>query len=216
MKKIISLALSLSMLACMASTAFAATDHVVGTRGVHQDGTAADSIGDGVWPFSTNGLDTTYELAISVVTGENMHKYAVDITYADMSMSIAGGNMVWDVNKLEYVPNGEGVALGNNEFDVTVTNYSDLPVYVEAVVTDNFDGQEERADDGVTIATSLTEKTKIESAIGTTNGKPCEFNVTVSAENEEKWQEAVNFYMTKLQNAGSVEVGSVQVTISKE
>lgn len=143
MKKVISLALTLAMLCCMATTAFAANNkHIVGEHG--KSGTVAD----GASTANFNNPDV--EVAITVTTGDVESRYAVDIDYDTMSLNIDGADLVWDVNKLDYVAADGSTTTDEPEekewFSATVTNYSDNAVFVTATVTDSYD------DDGIDVA----------------------------------------------------------------
>ena len=133
MKKIISLALSLSMLACMATNAFATTTttSIVGaattnnpvTNQVHEN----DSLANGVSSFTPAG--NSYDVPISVSANETNHRYAVDVEYDDTPLNIAGSTMTWDVNTMTYktTTNGEGGSASLTK-TITIKNRSDLGV----------------------------------------------------------------------------------------
>ena len=214
MKKIISLALTLSMLACMATSAFAATttDHVVGTRGDHATGTVQESIGDGVYPFATTpGADTEYEIQIAVSAGTIQHKYAVDITYTPVNMSITGGTLTWDVNKLEYVSDGATGLADLIGQEIVITNYSDLSVYVDPQITDN-DANDFIAvsyNAGTQIGDAKTEVGK--ATVGQKTEKKIVYDIKVEAGHQ--WEEVAEYYAGKFNSTGTTEAVAATLTV---
>lgn len=129
MKKLISLALTLAILASLAiSVSAAETDHAVGKRG------ETNTVEDGVANFTSS---KQYVMDIKVNTGDVQSRYAVDVEYDVMSLTISGSNMIWNVNTLEYdVATDDATTPTDTWFGVTVKNYSDKPVVVEAAITD--------------------------------------------------------------------------------
>ena len=217
MKKLISYALTLSMLACMATTAFATTDHVVGSHGDSGD---AKDVDDGVTTGEFVSSDPSYDLNITVSAGSVQHRYAVDITYSNMEMSMNGGNLVWNVNTLEYESDDDETTAGfaNQSFPITITNYSDLPVYLNAAVTDKYasvtngDQVDASNDDNITIETTLGANTEVGDATdGTAVTETFQVNVTST-----DWDAVANFYMPMFRDSNeAITVGTVKLTVSK-
>ena len=214
MKKLLSLAMTLAMLCCMATTAFAVTDHVVGTYGAHAD--TEDSLNDGVYPFSLNGTDTEYEVQIEVSAGRIQHKYAVDVTYTPVNMSITGGQLTWDVNKLEYVSDGNATGLENMENQtITITNYSDLPIYVNAEIEDapndfidvTFDAASEIKDDEVEVP---------KATVGQAQEKDVIYDIKVAA--DKTWNDVAEYYAAKFnaENTTSATAATLTITVAKD
>lgn len=213
MKKLISLALTLAILASLAIGVSAETAHLVGERS-GTTGQFAD--GDTYAEFAAT--NPTYDVNISVTAGAVQNRYAVDILYDSMTLAITGSNMVWDVNSLEYVidpSKGTDAGITDTTFNVTITNYSDKPVYMTATVTDKSDV------DGVKIASvdeaglpASYSKHVIPSAVGTTTGSPIKFGVKVSAETT--WADVANHYKTQLSTEQTILIATCKITIDKD
>lgn len=226
MKKIISLALSLSMLACMATNAFALEkEHIIGTRG--QYGDVSDGASGG-----TAFIDPEIEVSIQVETASVESRYAVDIEYEKMSLYVNGAKMVWNVNDLEYQPaDGSSATLENNLwFEATVVNYSDQKVYVTASVADLF---EDANDDGIDVAvvravdvsdTATIEGTPVNDAKDCedtdsdgkrdiSNDQKLTFAIMVSCED---WDEAARFHANALGTSDAVQVATCHINVSKD
>ena len=207
MKKALSLILVLVMLVCMATTAFADYPNVVGTHGKE------NSVDDGVTEDSFSASNPNATISITVNAGEVQHRYAVDVEYTDISLSISGGNLTWDVNKLEYVANDGGTGLEDTKSDVTVTNYSDLPVYITAAIDDK------DANDGIDIKTCDADKneltisnTEIAKAVP---GQATTFSFVLSVSSSD-WDNVATYYAAKLTTTDSkATAGTCTITISK-
>ena len=213
MKKLISLALTLAMLCCMATTAFAA--NVVGrhnTTGSYNDGDVLNDAFGGEMPSA--------EIKINVATGETISRYAVDIEFSEFTLDIGSGNQTWDVNKLEYVytDNTTNDATEFESGNITVTNYSDNEVYISTV----FD--KEKDDDGLVLTTSLTEEyTEVPSAApeaGHTKGEAKTKTFTLKAALAEgtTWTDVANAYANELALAddGVVTIATCKIIITPD
>ena len=128
MEKLISIILSLALVACMFGMTVGAveitapgTNNVVGTHGGNNE------LNNGV---DANAFSSeSAEALVKLTLGTANSKYAVDITFAgDYVINVAG--LTWDVNNLVYVTTGATVE--NKEYTFTVTNYSDKSVSVVA------------------------------------------------------------------------------------
>ena len=134
MKKLISIILSLALVACMFAMNVGAVDitapgsnNVVGTHG------GSKGLDNGI---DADDFDSESAKALVKLTlGAANSKYAVDITFAgDYVINVAG--LTWDVDNLVYVTTDATVE--NKEYTFTVTNYSDKSVSVAATgVVDN-------------------------------------------------------------------------------
>lgn len=221
MKKLISLALTLAILATL--TIGASAGFVVGNRtgAGYKEGATADAF---------NTVTPSTDISITVSAGAVQSRYAVDITYDTMDFSLSGTNLVWDVNTLKYVvadpndPNVTGTAkLEDKTFNVKVTNFSDQPVYLNASIEDKKPTNGDN--DGVTVATVTengtfedlfdlaTTAVKINDAVGTTEGSATSFGVNVHAAN---WTDVANYYADILTTANAKEVlATLTITIAK-
>ena len=125
MKKIIALALALTMAFSMALTVSAKESYVGG------------SSFDG---YTSNGVNVVITLSgVNVV-----HTYAFDIEYGSMEF-IYGESLEWDPTEYKYVSSGNAgdwSAATAHANEITVINHSDLPIYCEAgaQVTDTTNG----------------------------------------------------------------------------
>lgn len=208
MKKVVSLILTLAMVFAMSTTALADPVHVVGTHGEN------NAVTDGVEPGSFSSTDPSTDIKISVSTGEVQHRYAVDITYDVMSFNITGSNLVWNVNTLKYESEPGAAALENVRFNVAVTNYSDLPVYLTANAEKEADAS---SDINIAVVednteTALAAKAEIADATSGT-AQVLNFDVYVSSSN---WDAVANYYLPKFDaDTTSVDIGTVSVTVAK-
>ena len=226
MKKIISLALTLSMLACMAISTFAVgPTSIVGARTTNNPNTSQTHLGtvaDGV-DASNFGTGTSgANVDIKVTTGEVQHRYAVDITYDEMTFAISGSSMVWNVNTLKYESLSDQDGLGDKKFNVAVTNYSDLPVYLTATTADkdanDFIGVGVYKDETETVLTGEVEIAAATSVVPYA-AQTYNFDVCLKASGG-TWDDASNYYLPKLgTGAGQQEtitVATFSVTIAKD
>lgn len=198
MKKIISLALSLSMLACMATNAFAAAHTIGGENGV-------DSLG-------ANGSDSSdYLVKITVSAGDVKHKYAVDVEYTQLDLSITGDTLTWDVNNLEYVSSGATGLEDKTGNTITIINYSDLPVAITPTLKD------EDGNDGIKISynsvSEIKQADQIEAAdIGQEKSKTIIYDITL--EDGWEWSQVANYYASLFKNQSLTEKTAASVSIN--
>ena len=115
MKKLISIILSLALVACMFGMTVMAADHTVGGP-------------DGVAEIPANsGLSSDVTLNLGTVN----HRYAVDITFQTMTLNV--GDVTWNVNTANYeLANAEQT----KTWTITVDNYSDMAVTATVTKTD--------------------------------------------------------------------------------
>lgn len=206
MKKLISLALTLAILASLAigvSAAEPTTERVVG-----------DADGWSDLEYTNNGsLDT--EIAITVTANQVESRYAVDVEYTPFSISVLGGALVWNVETLKY--DSTGGELGNlNVVDspINIYNYSDQPVYVTPSVTDKLGDT-----DFVTITASTTTQFTVNKAtVGDqpVNDRRGKGSFTVSVTSTD-WAAVADYYSNELSTSpeNSVVVGTINLTIAK-
>lgn len=130
MKKLISIILSLALVACMFAMNVGAEDlgdKTLGQVGSYKDTEHPADINNGL----TDGqfTETNFSKTVKLALGTANSRYAVDITFAgDYVINVAG--LTWDVNNLVYVTTDATVE--NKEYTFTVTNYSDKSVSVAA------------------------------------------------------------------------------------
>ena len=153
MKKTFALLLAALMLAVpLGLSAFAAdpvTDHLVGTKGEGTPGGIDNGVGEESFPNPNPSNSQNVDVIVQTLT----HKYAVDITYTDAGYKLPG--LTWNVDELRY-DDTDGVL--DTTVDVTVTNYSDLPVWVTMAVTD------QAADDALGFAFEDAEGSSVSAA----------------------------------------------------
>lgn len=234
MKKIISLALSLSMLACMATNAFAAdpeTKPVVGTHGDNKG--TENSLLDGVDAENFGNGDSETTINIKVSTGNLQHRYAVDVEYTDVVLSLNGGDRTWDVNQLKYVYTSANTQDGNAWTPTfKIKNYSDLSVYVKAEVNRS------NQNDGLVITKTgmpvgtdgITNEVReangwneISSAVPTGNDtvgsvKSLGFKLSVALDNNKTWNDVANAHADEIaaSNDGTAIVATFTVKVAKQ
>ena len=214
MKKTLALILAIVMVCAFATTAFAADDIVGTVNGTNS--TANGNYLDGATTFDNNG--SSANVAIKATQGNVQHRYAVDITYEDMSFDIATGNMVWDVTAFKYIAVDAGdqnAAPTDTSFNVTITNRSDVAVKYTANISKNFD-------DGLSVTTTSAGAT-IDSAVATKAAVSNTFAVEIDATTS--WAAVRDFYAAKFaandsdvitdgEGNTSIEVATLTVTVS--
>ena len=217
MKKALSLILAIMMVFALSTTAFAATEDIVGTYNGNPV-PKKETYEDGVTDFSS--ADSSAVVAIKATSTNVESRYAVDITYSEMNMDIAGTAMVWDVNTLKYVPKTAGSGIADQTFPVTVTNRSDKPVKVTAQITEKPGLVPEELTLAVTgdgaydAGTQTYTKTIDGNLAGATEAQKDEFKLTASSTN---WQAVADFYFNEFETTGefSKTIATLKVTISK-
>lgn len=198
MKKFLSVLCAAAMLFILLCVNIVAdtTEHVVGNHG--GSGTVADGDADIPGGSSASG-DVTLNL------GTVNHRYAVDVTFPVMTFDVGG--LTWNVNTLTYDVNGE--AMTNKTLEITVTNYSDLPVVTTGAVG-SLDGDATSA--GISLTMTPEKTTANVSAVtpgGTAQTATLEASLT-SAD----WTNSVNALVAS-GKTGSITIGIITVTIAK-
>ena len=163
MKKIIALALALTMVFSMALSV-----------------SAKETFGDGEDSYTSNGV-----AVVITMTGVNVvHKYAFDIEYGSMEFNY-GKAMTWNPETYKYEASGDGSDWYANDTNVIkVVNHSDLPIICEAKgeITESKKGSFELtfSNNGVTISDNGVTIAGCE--VGATSGNICKITVTLSGE----------------------------------
>ena len=224
MKKFLALILAAAMLCTMTTViASAVSKPLVGNNagdGTTDDGTYTDGLAaDKNFPAAGN-----YNVEITATAGSVEHRYAVDITYDDLSFNVTASKMVWNVNTLQYEVKDGGEALSDKKFNVAITNKSDLPIYATVAVSDldDRDGATVAAYEDESTTTKLSAgKITIEDAVnlaGTEN--VLNFDVTITTEHNtpEEWNAVSNYYAGKFTAQGNdtpITMGTMSITLSK-
>lgn len=198
MKKFLSVLFAAAMLFSLLCVNIAAdtTEHAVGNHG--DSGAVSDGAADIPGGSSASG-DVTLNL------GTVNHRYAVDVTFPVMTFDVGG--LTWNVNTLTYDVNGE--AMTNKTLEITVTNYSDLPVVTTGAVG-SLDGDATSA--GISLTMTPEKTTANVSAVtpgGTAQTATLEASLT-SAD----WTNSVNALVAS-GKTGSITIGTITVTIAK-
>ena len=223
MKKLFALILAVVMICAMSVSVFAAdtTEHIIGNGTGNT--TDNDSYTDGLAENLAFPNAGTYNVNVTATVGQVEHRYAVDITYPNMTFDVAASNLVWNVNTLKYdVKEGNGTTIGTDKaYEIKVTNYSDLPVDLTVAVADDVaDGATVAAHTNANDNVAFTEA-RIESAIGASGAsvgqaKTQIFFITVKAGD---WNAVANYYaayFTANPNSnGTAIMGTASITISK-
>ena len=160
MKKIIALALALTMVFSMALTVSAATEsYTEETPETFED-------------YTSQGVNV-----VITMSGLNVvHTYAFDIEYGAMEFNY-GKVMTWNPETYKYEASGDGGdwnANGTNK--IKVVNHSDMPIYCEATASVN------AAAAGEFVLTVSAGKEIEGCEVGATTGNNHEMTVTLSGE----------------------------------
>lgn len=200
MKRFLLVLLSVLILGglCCMSIAAADPQHVVGTHG--ENGTLADGVEEDKLPSGTS-------CNVVLTVGKINSRYAVDVIFPD-AMTIAAGDVTWNVNTLQYEL--DNAALENKTFDITVINYSDLPVVATPSATVTAAGT--AADISLTVPDSSTTLMAVtDEANASREAVRGEITATLSSGN---WTSSINGLIAA-GNTGDVTVGTVTITIAK-
>ena len=115
MKKLISIILSLALVACMFGMSAMAADHTVGGT----DGTT-----------TLDPTDVSQSVTLNLAAAQS--RYAVDITFGG-TYELGVSGLVWDVNSLQYVANNVNTTISDDlKYDFEVVNWSDNAITVQA------------------------------------------------------------------------------------
>lgn len=135
MKKLISIILSLALVACMFGMSAMAAEVGTVTSGKGQIGSYVGGNG----PISSGEEsfnETNFSQAVTLTINGKASRYAVDIVFGgDSSYTNTVDGITWNVNTLKYEVDTTTMTDLNYKF--TVTNYSDKPVKVAVSDTEN-------------------------------------------------------------------------------
>ena len=195
MKKILSLALALAMLCCMATTASAA--RIVGGS-------------EGVTTF-TPADGGTHVVQIDVTTNSVVHKYAVDVEYTASAVAIGGDTLTWNVNTFTYdvTPGVGGDKTDPITKEITVKNYSDMPVNVATTAIKNFDAAPFTLD----VTNGNIQVAKATAASGGTPGSATPKTITVKLTPNTTWG-AVAAYLAGQTDETTITIAQATLQIS--
>lgn len=208
MKKFLALALTLTLALALSVTTFAVTDHAVGEYG------KTGSVTDGVPSLPAEGKN--YVMSIAVTSGQKQSRYAVDVEYDEMTLSITGETLTWNVNELKYESEGDG-DLKDTWFGVKVINYSDKGVVVSSKITDTIDdgiNVDFVAAKDATVSEGVTRTATLEDAIGKTPATApfTQFAVRVYSAS---WEDALAHYADLLgSNNTRQDIASCTISIT--
>ena len=209
MKKLISIILSLALVACMFAMNVGA-ELVVGDK----DSDKALSAGDG-WTDTEFDSNKSATADVTLTIGTAQSRYAVDIVFnGAYEISVAG--LTWDVNKLAYVTT-EATIAENPKYTFVVTNYSDKSVNVATAATDVATGVEATFTANATgdVEDATTTSCKI---TGNANGDGTANTATFSATlapTTTGWAETINALVGNNPSKTSFKLATFTVTISK-
>ena len=220
MKKLISIILSLALVACMFGMSAMAADftidanptnnkNIVGTHGTRKD--AADSHLDGDTDFTEKSIEAIVKLNLTEATS----RYAVDITFTG-ALTINVSGLTWDVNELKYVT--ETATIANQEYNFTVTNYSDKTVTVKAAcAVDATAGAAGVGCEFSAVSGDVNGGATVENCVinanthGAKNATYAAFTATLKSDN---WTTTINKLITG-KTTGEITLATFTVTISK-
>ena len=195
MKKLLSLALAVLMLCTLFTVNTFAENVVIG-------GTGGVTVED----FTATDRDVTGTVSVKVTTVT--HKYSVDITYSNMDYTLP--SLTWDPSALKYVA---GAGDFDDKVTITLTNYSDLPVYATASFKYADDYDEEQ---GFGFAFEGTHtNVKIDAATIEQASDPKTFTGGLTdCSDPDDISKAVNYYKGK--GVDTITIGTYTVTISQD
>lgn len=195
MKKLISLALTLAMLCCMATTASAA--RVVGDP-------------NGVESFDP-ASGGTHVVQIDVTTNSVQHRYAVDVEYTASAVEIGGDTLTWNVNTFTYdvTPGVGGDKTDPINKEITVKNYSDMPVKVATTANKNYPD----APFDLTVTNDNIEIAKATATSGGTFGSATPETITVKLTPNTTWG-AVAAYLAGQTDETTITIAQATLQIS--
>lgn len=215
MKKFLALALTLTLALALSISVFA--DFVVGDRKENGSSSATGTYKDGESYAEFGSDNPNLDVDIKVTAGAYEHRYAVDVVYEDMSFEIAGANMVWDVNTLQYV-----VLEGQNftpptARKITITNYSDMPVYLGTNVVNKPGMDTAPMELIVSGSDSVAKATATDTTNGIAGSPSVEtLTVTPTLKTDKTWNDVANHFAPYLTNQTEYIVATLTLTISKD
>ena len=222
MKKLISIILSLALVACMFGMSAMAAETGTVTNGKGQigsyKGNAGDAtINDGV---EENAFDlTAFNKDVNLTLGDAKSRYAVDIVF-NGTYEIEIDGLTWDVNKLTYVTTGTTVA--DQTYTFEVTNYSDKSVNVTTAASDVVSGvtatfgtiTSGETGDTTNVAGDNKSCTIVGNAGGNYVANKATFSATLVPNSS--WAETINALVGNNPAATSFKLATFTVTVSKD
>jgi hypothetical protein len=130
MKKIIAILLSVTMLLCMQCFTVAAIEDLVGSV---NSGTANDYT-EGSSSLTQNPGSGNYNVVFTI-TGGTAARYAVDVEATNLEYTFST-NLIWDVNKLDYVAADSVTVTAPDAPTFMVHNRSNMPVRITLTDTE--------------------------------------------------------------------------------
>lgn len=211
MKKLISIILSLALVACMFGMSAMAADVLKQPVGTHGNG----SIDDG-WTDAEFDSNKSATADVLLTLGAVQSRYAVDIVFTG-TFALTAADLTWDVNELKYVSNGN--VLDDQDYSFTVTNYSDKSVGVTAAA-DVVAGAEVtfvavtpgETGDTDNVAADYTSCTIVGNAGGNDVANTAKFSATLESTD---WAGTINTLVGTNPDATSFKLVTFTVTISK-
>lgn len=198
MKKLLSLALILALVATLTTSVFAAERVVGHSNNNIDDGVTYDQFGSGTAPETT--------ISISVTAGQVESRYAVDVEFAAITLNVASGKLAWNVNSYQYEKiSAESIPNLDTTREIKIINHSDQPVWVTKQV--NHDNS-----DGITITATGADKVERTQANATQANEEI---VTVSITATD-WEAVAKHYAPQLVDQTSIEIATITLTISKD
>ena len=209
MKKLISIILSLALVACMFGMSALAADVLKQPVGTHGGG----NINDG-WTDSQFDSAKSATADVMLALGAVESRYAVDIVFTG-NFNLTAAGLTWDVNNLAYVTTGATVE--DQTYTFEVTNYSDKYVNVTTAASDVVSGVTATftgtaagdVEDGADASSC-----QIKGNANTTDGvaNKATFSATLASAN---WANTINTLVGTNPAATSFKLATFTVTISK-
>ncbi len=187
-------------------------DNIIGSHGGGNG--VEDGVSEDAFPGDKNDLKGGYEGDINVKVNDVVHMYAVDITYTNPTYVLP--TLTWDVNDLIYKTSGGNMT---TTVDITITNYSDLPVVATAEVADT--NKDDYLEFNFTTGTTQTVAAVIADATIKGTATTAKFSGALKSLDNAAIYNAVTYYTTGAGKDtatnvdGSVTIATYTITISK-
>lgn len=80
------------------------------------------------------------ETNLTVEIVDTLNRYAVDLVFEPAKLQVSAGEMIWNVNTLQYefVDSKANSWYENHQIKMTVTNYSDMDILVQGIAVQNY------------------------------------------------------------------------------
>ena len=215
MKKLISIILSIALVACMFGMTVGAVDYTVdGDKGQIGSFGGGNGIADG--KNANEFPDTNFSKDVNLTVNGTNGRYAVDIVFGGSDYAKVVNGLTWNVNTLKYEV--ENIDLQTLKYDFTVTNYSDSAVYASVENTYVAKDTKDNNNEILTVDFVGDKSFKVEkNAHGDANPKTATVKATISPKTGENWNTVINKLVALENYTGgmTIKLATFTVTVSK-